>query len=123
MREGYDHLKKAHIRLQADIYSLAYAAFIDPDQLNGEPGYFQQIPMSNDEVTNIYLGAIMVIFIQLTVICLITNHMQSSPGFTVAPANSYTIILARFNFRQIIFSRQIIFPQQNIFSPDSAHTT
>lgn len=52
--------------------------------------------MSNDEVTNIYLGAIMVIFIQLTVICLITNHMQSSPGFAVAPAHSYTIILARF---------------------------
>jgi len=52
--------------------------------------------MSNDEVTNIYLGAIMVIFIQLTVISLITNHMQSSPGFAIAPAHSYTIILARF---------------------------
>ena len=52
--------------------------------------------MNDDEVTAIYLGALMVICIQLTVIGLIGNYEATAPNFVVAPAHQYTITIARF---------------------------
>lgn len=80
-RDGYDSMKKAKIALQNDIYSLAFASFIDPDQLTGDPGFLGKIPMNDDEVTAIYLGALMVICIQLTVIALIGNYEATTATF------------------------------------------
>lgn len=95
-RDGYDGLKKAKIALQNDIYCLAFASFIDPEQLNGQPGFLGKIPMNDDEVTAIYLGALMVICIQLTVIGLVGNYEATAPNFVVAPAHEFTITIARF---------------------------
>ena len=54
-----DSMRVAKISLQNDIYSLAYAAFLDPDQLDKSvPGGLQPIRMNEEEVMNIFIAAI-----------------------------------------------------------------
>jgi hypothetical protein len=61
-RANMDSMRVAKISLQNDIYSLAYAAFLDPDQLDKSvPGGLQPIRMNEEEVMNIFIAAIMVI--------------------------------------------------------------
>ena len=59
---------KGAIKLNPDIYSLAYAAFIDPKKIDKLPGFLQEIHMTDEEVEEIYLGACIVILIQITVL-------------------------------------------------------
>ena len=64
-REAMQSLAVAKIGLQNDIYSLAYAAFLDPEQLEVKDGNLPKIQMNDEEVMNIFLGAIMIIGCQL----------------------------------------------------------
>ena len=84
------------IKLQNDIYSLAYASFLDPDQLEEQNGFMPKIIMNDEEVSNIFLGAIMVILSQLTMIGLIVVFENTSETFHIIPSNSFLIIIARF---------------------------
>jgi hypothetical protein len=96
-RDSYDSMKVAKIGLQSDIYSLAYAAFIDPDQLDPKiPGGLQKINMNEDEVMNIFIAALMVIGCQICMIGMIIYYELTSSEFEIMPSDSYIIILARF---------------------------
>jgi hypothetical protein len=89
-------LAVAKIGLQNDVYSLAYAAFLDPEQLEIKPGNLPKIQMNDDEMMNIFLGALMIIGCQLCMIGMIIYYEVTSPNFNIVPATSFTIILARF---------------------------
>lgn len=90
-------MKVAKIGLQNDIYSLAYASFLDPDQLDTSiPGGLTKIRMNEEEVMNIFIAAIMVIGCQICMMGMIIYYEMTSPDFEIRPSNSFIIILARF---------------------------
>lgn len=60
-REKLDSFKMPTIKLSNDIYSLAYASFLDPKQLDESGDFMPVINMNDDEVMMIYLGAVMVV--------------------------------------------------------------
>lgn len=95
-REEMASLAVAKIGLQNDIYSLAYAAYLDPEQLEIKGGNLEKIQMNDEEVMNIFLGAIMIIGCQLCMISLIIYYELTSPDFNIVPSSSFVIILARF---------------------------
>jgi hypothetical protein len=77
---------------------LAYASFLDPDQLearDGIPG-LPKIEMDDGEMQQIFLGAIMIIGAQLTMIGLIVTYELTNEDFKIVPSNSFLIIMARF---------------------------
>lgn len=64
-RKALDKFKMPNCSIGNDIYSLAYASFLDPDQLEerqGIPG-LPKIEMDGDEMQQIYLGAVVIIMI------------------------------------------------------------
>lgn len=95
-RDAFTSFKMPTIKLSNDIYSLAYACFLDPDQLEEPDKFMPVIRMNDDEVMNIFLGAVMVILSQLTMIGLIVVYERTSDTFEIIPSNSFLIILARF---------------------------
>lgn len=52
--------------------------------------------MNDDEMTNIFLGAIIIIGCQLSMISLILTYELTSDEFHIVPSNSFLIIVARF---------------------------
>ena len=60
-RETMTSFKMPTIKLSNDVYSLAYASFLDPDQLEEPDKFMPIINMNDDEVMNIYLGCVMVV--------------------------------------------------------------
>ena len=91
-----DALNFKDFKIGDDIYTLAVAALIDPKMANpeGKKGYIENVPMSPRDMTKIYMGGTMVTLIQVTMIFLIATEMQSE-GFTLAPADKFTIIVPR----------------------------
>lgn len=61
VRDAFVAFKMPTIKLSNDIYSLCYASFLDPDQLEEPDKFMPKIQMNEEEMMNIYLGAIMVI--------------------------------------------------------------
>lgn len=95
-RDALTSFKMPTIKLSNDIYSLAYACFLDPEQLDEPDKFMPVINMNDDEVMNVYLGAVMVVLSQLTMIGLIVVFERTSDDFHIIPSNSYLIIVARF---------------------------
>ena len=61
-REQVEDLKVTSIELQDDIYSFAYAAFLDPEQLDTKDSdNLQIIHINPEETKNIFIGALMII--------------------------------------------------------------
>ena len=60
-RETMTSFKMPTIKLSDDIYSLAYASFLDPDKLEDPDKFMPKIYVNDDEVMNIYLGYVMVV--------------------------------------------------------------
>lgn len=89
-------MQKSNVGLQEDIYSFAFASFIDPDKIREKDGFLDKIPMNDDEITGLYLGALLVMFIQLGMMSLIMTYELTSPDFNILPAKEYTIMIARF---------------------------
>lgn len=99
VRQDLEGLKVAKIGLQDDIYSFAYAAFLDTEQLEqdeGDDDGLQIINMNPEEMQNIFIGAVMIIGLQLTMMGMIINYEMYSPEFDMVPSSSFVIILARF---------------------------
>jgi len=67
---------------------------IDPQRVEGSG--FPNIKYNKQETSNIYLGALIVISIQSTMILLITNMMCDPENFELLPADSFAIIIPRF---------------------------
>ena len=85
------------MKLNDDIYSLAFAAFLDDKQLEYEnhDDFLQPIEMNYDEVSNVFFGAITIIGVQLCLISLVMIYSLTSPSFHIDSASSFSIILAR----------------------------
>lgn len=90
-----DNFKEREHTVSNDIYSLAFAALIDPEKLaDSKEGYLQPIDMTASEYNRIFLGALFVVSIQLTVVFLIANEMLR-PGFKLKPATEFLVVLPR----------------------------
>lgn len=96
-REGCESLKTKELTLSKDIYSMAYAAMIDPDLLEASTkgGYLPKIEMNQNEIDNLWNGAIMVIFIQLMMVGLIFNVELNDPNFHIATPKSIIELIPR----------------------------
>lgn len=51
--------------------------------------------MNNEEIANVFNGAIIIILLQLSMIGLIMYYMIETPTFDIVPSDSFSIILAR----------------------------
>lgn len=61
-RKAVEKFRIPTIKLSNDIYSMAFASFIDPEQLEVPSGeYLPKVEMNEDEVANVFLGAVMII--------------------------------------------------------------
>ena len=84
------------IKINNDIYSLAYVSLIDATLLDKTVKDCAPIvEMNKREISNLYLGALLVICFQITLIFLIISHMMSD-SFEFVKAKSVLIILPRF---------------------------
>lgn len=93
---GAEAFRIVDCSINNDIYSLAYVSLIDCSQLDKSvKNCAPVIQMNKREISNIYLGALLVICFQLTLIFLIISHMLSDKFKRVKP-DSVLIILPRF---------------------------
>ena len=51
--------------------------------------------MNDQEISNIFMGALIVILLQAATISLIMYYEITTPSFKIIPSDSFTIILAR----------------------------
>lgn len=96
--------KHQKFKIQDDIYSLAYAALINPDQLDYtglkdkeiEKHLPKDVSLTRRERSGLYQSALMVIFIQITTIFLLVMYFkQNSQEIKVNPPVSYLILIPR----------------------------
>jgi len=95
--EEEEALKQPRLRVQDDIYSLAFASMIDSSKVDKE-GLSNPIPdigLTDKEQENIFFGALLVICFQLVVIYLIVHYMETESAFHIVPATSFQIIVPR----------------------------
>ena len=81
-----------------DIYSLAFAAFIDPESQPDKVGFLHQpeIQLNPDEIADLFMGGLMVVLIQISMILLIFHLQLTDDAFGIAPAGKFSIIVPRF---------------------------
>lgn len=72
-RDNCDRYKKDYVELGGDVYSMAFAAFIDPDQMEGKVDFLKNI--GEDEITNIFVGVFLIVFFQMTMIFSLVVYM------------------------------------------------
>jgi hypothetical protein len=70
-KHGLEQWKNKRIEIQNDIYSLAFAAFIDPESQPDREGYLGKINLNNDERADLFMGGLMVNLIQISMVALI----------------------------------------------------
>ena len=84
------------IKIQKDIYSLAYASLIDHNLLDKTVSdCCPNTPMNPREISSLYLGALLVICFQSTLVFLLFNFMNSSE-FCILRGHTILIVLPRF---------------------------
>jgi len=88
-------LKFKDHKIQNDIFSLAFASFVDPEKIHKGNGYLSFDPLTSREQQEIYLGALLVVCFQCTMIYLIINFMLTNDKFSIVPATSFQIIIPR----------------------------
>ena len=67
-REHSAKYNKDSINLGGDIYSMAYACFLDPEHLIKEDGYLQDLKISGEEIMNVFIGGLMIICFQISML-------------------------------------------------------
>lgn len=73
--EDMDQFKYRETKINNDIYSLAFAAFLDPAKLETENDkYLHQIKMNTEEVADLFMGSMMVTFVQCVTIYMILQE-------------------------------------------------
>jgi len=86
------------MKIQGDIYSMAYAALMDPEQLQHHhanlDGFLQPIKLTKQEFKSLFFGACMVICTQATVLYLVVDQMMQ-PSFTFLPQGEFIICIPR----------------------------
>lgn len=84
------------VKIQDDIYSLAFASLIDHNLLDRSvTNCCPPTSMNTREISNLYLGALIVIFFQTTLVFLLCSFMISS-DFCILRGHSIMIVLPRF---------------------------
>jgi len=87
--------------IQHDIYSMAYCALLDPKiiykQLEGchYEEFLHPIPLTDDETSRIYLGALMVVGIQATMVVLLIYDMMKDKAFETKAPTNFLIVIPR----------------------------
>lgn len=74
------------IRLQSDIYSMTFAAFLEPSMLAEEEDLLQRIAMTEEEILNIFIGSVIIMLCQLSVIMLVVIYIMTNNDFKVVPS-------------------------------------
>tara|TARA_B110000285_G_C15005053_1_gene553414 strand:+ start:303 stop:710 length:408 start_codon:yes stop_codon:yes gene_type:complete len=80
------------LSIQGDIYSFAFASLIDHETQED----FPDLNMDMKEVSEIYLGALLLIGVQIAMTFTITYIEAFDTTFHIIPAGSYFIIVPRF---------------------------
>ena len=62
------------MKINQDIYSLAYAALVDPASQPSAPEYLKDINLSDNQVADLFMGCLMVIVVEFAVIGLVVNQ-------------------------------------------------
>lgn len=72
-KHGVDQWKDSHMEVNNDIYSLAFAAFIDPKSQPDKAGFLHnpKIFLNPNEIADLFMGGLMVVLIQISMILLI----------------------------------------------------
>ena len=84
------------VKIQNDIYSLAFASLIDHNLLDQSvDDCCPPTPMNQHEISNLYLGALLVICFQSTLVYLLCDFMISD-AFCILRGHSIMIVLPRF---------------------------
>jgi hypothetical protein len=87
-------------KIQNDIYSLAFASMIDTTKLeeldSGEDSkrYMSYVSIAQSERHSIFLGALMVVFVQFSMIFLIFG-LISAPDFKIRQLDSFLMVIPR----------------------------
>ena len=100
LREDMDQFNTNVIKMNKDTYCLAFASLIDANQMpkDGDKvkeGFMTEIKYTRQEMSNLYLGALLVIFFQFTVCGLIINEMLFSETFEITLPVKFSIIVPR----------------------------
>jgi len=85
------------IKVNKDIYALAFCSLLESKELDhGEKDCVPFVNVNKRQLSNLFMGAFLVIGFQLILIFLILNYMLYSPDFKVINPESVLIIIPRF---------------------------
>ena len=90
--------EQKELKIQKDIYSLAYAAILHPmelEEMDPKKKYMPRIQLLNDERDNLYVGAFLTALVQITTIILIVFYFNDGKGITMVPAETYLQLIPR----------------------------
>lgn len=62
-KSNVEQFRLKHIEIKNDIFSLAFAAFIEPDSQPDEEGYLGKLELNSNEIADLFMGGVMVILI------------------------------------------------------------
>lgn len=69
---------------------------VDHKTQPSEGNFLHDLHLNDREASDIYMGALLVVFVQCTVIGLIIHEMLDPDAFHIIAANSFLIIVPRF---------------------------
>ena len=92
-----------NLKINDDIYSLAFAALVHPDEVEADlteqdkksGNFMKRIELLNDERDNLFFSAILVTFVQMTTIYLILVFFSEGSGLQIVPALKYSVVIPR----------------------------
>lgn len=93
-----EKFKEKEIKVQKDIYSLAYAAIMHPAECEKKEGYMPQIDLLSEERTSLFVSAMLVALVQVTTIMLIMIYFgktEKGSAVKIIPAQSYFVLIPR----------------------------
>ena len=93
MTEEFQH---RDFKVANDIYSLAFAALIHPDEVGKtEDGiHMPRIDLLNDERESLYISAMLVTLTQFTTIILINHFFEELPN-VITKADKFEVMIPR----------------------------
>jgi hypothetical protein len=98
VRKAEEFKERNHV-ITGDVYSMTFASLIDHTvirknkQMQGD-GFLPPIELTEEETGRMFLGALMVIGIQMCMVGLLINEMLG-PHFSLKPASNFIIIIPR----------------------------
>jgi len=100
VEEQRKEFKNRDLKIQNDIYSLAFAACVNPNLLDSSPeakgkNYLQRIDMTQNEAADVYQCAMIVAAVQIVTIILIIEFFYNEEALQLTPAKNFVVIIPR----------------------------